>query len=381
MKKKGVLLAVYFAGVFLLHSSALANDAFFTYPGTRAMSMSGAFIAQADDSSAIWYNPAGLKQPGVIFDFTVEAGNVPSLSDNNSYKTDHTQLKFVSLGYNSTKSLWSFGASYFTPYNFSVYIPEKLFSSDTYPIGRVDAPYKQYSLAAARKFSDNFFIGATADFLESLIEANNLDIKYSEYYSSRISGLGGSVGALYKIFHSDALDLKVGAIYRTEARLTGKSQDCSSSDPNSCVSNKHGVGDSIISKYLPSRPESRAIGVNAGFNISVLRFGLNAGYEQTLWSKAFSSNKVDASGLDYSKTMLGGEVIVPISSSMIVFRAGQSESTPDDSKKYSTIKSSSYGLGLSISQNVVIDLATEDRAFSGDSKKYSFWSASASCQY
>jgi len=50
----------------LLSSSALANAQGFETVGTRALGMGGAFVAVADDSTAVYWNPAGLANAGVV---------------------------------------------------------------------------------------------------------------------------------------------------------------------------------------------------------------------------------------------------------------------------------------------------------------------------
>jgi len=60
---------------------------FVNYPGTRAKAMGGAFVAVADDSSAWWYNPAGVATKGA--DLTLEFSTVP-LIENDTYDTNET---------------------------------------------------------------------------------------------------------------------------------------------------------------------------------------------------------------------------------------------------------------------------------------------------
>ena len=47
-------------GVFLVLGSAPAAGQSFESVGQRALGMGGAFVAVANDSSATWWNPAGL---------------------------------------------------------------------------------------------------------------------------------------------------------------------------------------------------------------------------------------------------------------------------------------------------------------------------------
>lgn len=372
MKKTGVLLAVYFAGVFLLHSPALGSEAFFTNPGTRAMSMGGAFTAQADDSTAIWYNPAGLYQQGNPGDFTVEGGSVPSISDGGQYNTDEIKLKYIGLKGASKKDGWSFGVSYFEPYKMATIVPGKLSPTDTKTIGRVDVDYRQLSFAAAGGVGDRFSLGISYDIL-------NLSPVNAKNYGGEIGTLSGSgvnIGGLYKIVAGENFNMKVGAVYRPKVDLKFDEKGASSSDSSTttCTTTVCKTGD-IIAQYLPGRPESRGVGLNVSFPVSTITIDLNAGYGQTLWSKAYSS-KVDATGSDYQKSMYGVEV----RSSSLAVRAGTSKATPADTSKYATIDSITYGLGLTnvIVKGFCLDIGMENKTFSGDSNKYTLGSMSGS---
>lgn len=355
VKVRFIALCVMGASIF--HSAALANEAFFTYPGTRAMGMAGAFTAQADNSSAVWYNPAGLSQQGSAdYDITAEYGTMPTMSDTYEYSTDKSDFKFGSLTARDKNSSISYGVSYFVPYRFALYIPEKANTWDTNPIGRVDATYSQISFAGAMS-GERLSIGGTLDMLQS-------DVKGGSGFNNG-SGFGYSIGGLYKVISGEYGSLKAGAVYRSKVKIESNT-----------------AGGETVSKYLPAKPESTAFGLNLMLPFSFAIFNANAGYEKIQWSKAYPSMYA-ITGFDYAKNMFGGEVIVDIYGTMVSFRAGQSTSTPDDSIKYIPIKSLTYGVGISLNQNLIIDFAAEDRSleFTSGSKKYNLSSASATYQF
>ncbi len=114
MRKNMVIAAVFFMIMSLWNYPVSAYEQYFTYPGTRAMGMAGSFIAQANDSSAVWYNPAGLMQPGAPkFDLTAEYGKVPQRDESGKYGSDNS-LKFASIAGSFEK--YHMGLSYFKPY-------------------------------------------------------------------------------------------------------------------------------------------------------------------------------------------------------------------------------------------------------------------------
>jgi F plasmid transfer operon, TraF, protein len=63
------------AAVLVVVSAAPARAQLYEDVGTRAQGMAGAFVAVADDATAVWWNPAGLAS-GAIFSLVVEKGRV-----------------------------------------------------------------------------------------------------------------------------------------------------------------------------------------------------------------------------------------------------------------------------------------------------------------
>jgi hypothetical protein len=355
----------------VLHSEVNAYEAFFTYPGTRAMSMAGAFVAQADDSSAVWYNPAGLRQPTSVsprgsapaWDITGEFGTQPDITEAGAYNADKSDFKFASVGYKSKVAPYAVGVSVFYPYHFALYVPEKVQATDTQVIGRVDTRYTQISVGGAWAW-ERLSLGISGDYLDSGVTIGTNSSGNSE---TKTAG-GYSLGGLYSLYSGEFLKIKIGATYRKEISMEGTAA------AEGGAANPRGV---IIEKYLPSRPQSTGIGVNVAFPFGMFSVQGNAGYEEILWSKALPTA---APGFDYAKTMIGAEFGIPIFDHAVSVRVGQSTSTPDDAAQYVTVKSFTYGAGTTLGA-FAVDLASEERALSGDANTYNFWSASISCQF
>lgn len=62
MKKIAIILATVLASTLLLSSAGFAAGFRLPEQGAAAMGMSSAFVGQADDPSAVWFNPAGITQ-------------------------------------------------------------------------------------------------------------------------------------------------------------------------------------------------------------------------------------------------------------------------------------------------------------------------------
>jgi F plasmid transfer operon, TraF, protein len=90
---------VVLALLFLPLIPAAATAQPFETIGVRALGMGGAFVAVADDASAIWWNPAGLATGG-IFSMAVD---YESLDDDRSGTGIFTATPPLGLGYVRTK--------------------------------------------------------------------------------------------------------------------------------------------------------------------------------------------------------------------------------------------------------------------------------------
>jgi long-subunit fatty acid transport protein len=339
-------------------SIASAYEAFTSAPGTRAMGMAGAFIGQADDSTAIWYNPAGLNQQDKpLGDGILEYGTIPRKNDNNQYDATKSDLKYLGVAGGRDKEGHTFGLAYFVPYRLSVYIPVSGSNYSGTPIGRVDGDYEQMSFAMSRSFGDRFSVGASLDYMTTTLSGGN----------GILSGYGYSLGTLIKLIDRESFSVKLGLVYRPQLTL---------SSDNSSWDKETGT---VISTYMPSRPESIGAGWNIRFPVTTLGLlvNVNTDIEQTLWSRAITA--VTAKGLDYTKIKLGCEIIRPIfDASQVAFHLGVSRATPDDTSTFATINSFAYGVGFQISTVVLLDVAGETRSLSGEPDKFMFWSTSAS---
>jgi hypothetical protein len=95
--RRVVLAVLVLPGILVIPAASTAQP--FETIGVRALGMGGAFVAVADDASAIWWNPAGLATGG-IFSMAVD---YESLDDDRSATGIFTATPPLGLGYVRTR--------------------------------------------------------------------------------------------------------------------------------------------------------------------------------------------------------------------------------------------------------------------------------------
>jgi len=363
------------SGVLLLLINAptsWAFEAFNSTPGSRAMGMAGVFSAQADDSSAIWYNPAGLKQSGMsATDITIDIGEQIASDDNFQFSSPDTAITYAAAYQNNLPYLqrWTesvgLGIAYHSPYVLALNVNENIDPTDsasaTY--GLVDAKYQQVSGVMAASLKHNLSIGATVDMVWADIDCRDYEfcVKNAPY------GMGASIGLLYGIYQSDRSAVNVAAAWRSSVSVDYNST------PNS------GIG-SVLGDYIPDRPGSFNIGVNMRYFAASMLVNANFIFERTMWAAAAGSAP---SLSNYNKLGLGSEFLFPTeSNNFFAVRAGVTKAMAEDGAEFGDVDIFALGVGLSIYKNHVIDLAWQSRDAETEGKRsVNILSISYSLQY
>ena len=353
---------VLYTGLLVFSSQTTAFEAYQSSPGSRAMSMAGVFSAQANDSSAIWYNPAGLAMmSSVQGDATLELATLPSRKldsdevDGIRYDNTASTLKYAAAATNkipfvdSSTSKFSSGISLYKPYSLKINIDKSTVfdqpdSNDTF--GIIDTDYLQFSAALAHKLSSRFYLGGTVDALWSEVSCQNSEINCVK---NGPTGYGMSVGVLFKLYSSTHTQVQLASVWRSKADLKY------SNKPNSPVSLS-----AAVEEYLPDRPESRNLGINLQLRLNKSLVNINVGYEQTLWSDV---DGVHQPITDYTKYGVSAEWTIASQGSQwnTAIRGGFSIARPEDpdiSEEFNVI---ALGLGLGVNRNMFFDLALEQR--------------------
>lgn len=98
------------SALLLLATPAVAQN--FEVLGTRALGMGGAFVAVADDATAVYWNPAGLAT-GPLFDLVVERVEGDALLDGRDVPLDSATRGTGGSAWNVAVATPSLGAAYY----------------------------------------------------------------------------------------------------------------------------------------------------------------------------------------------------------------------------------------------------------------------------
>lgn len=365
-------------GVLMHTAAAHSFEAYRNYPGSRAMGMAGGFSAQADDSSAIWYNPAGLTSSlGIDGDFSIEVASVPTVNnrqgkpDSARYGNATGKLKFIGAYVNYVPFFKDYknvstGLALFKPYDLSVFVNENRDATDPAKLfGTVNSKYHQASAMLTKTLDKRLSIGGTADFVWTDIDCKEQGVNC---VGNGPSGYGLTLGALYHFMIPGLSQFRVGIVWKNRAELDYSS----TANP---VEYPVSLGRELPD-YLPGRPEHRTLALNMQTHEDGKLINLNVMTEQILWSKA-AGNKLPLA--DYNKYGGSTEIIFTgFGKWTTSLRAGFSLSKPDNTGP--DITTWALGTGAGYAHRHFIDLAYETRKTDADANT-KLVSLSYSCQF
>lgn len=227
MKSTRVIFAV--ALVALLTSAhAMASGFGFYEHGAKATAMAGAFVAQADDASAIYYNPAGLAFLEGKYNIYSTIHPVKSSSDATIFGvTTDTTTGWLppSAGYAamSITDKIKAGIGVFIPYGLEVKWPQNWIGSEISQRTYMSTYYIRPALAL--QVSENVALGLGVDFVWSkltLEQQRSFSIHpalpsgaLDSTVEGTATGVGFTVGAMIKVNEQ----FQIGAKYQHEVEL------------------------------------------------------------------------------------------------------------------------------------------------------------------
>jgi len=350
-------------------NSAFALEGFANNPGTRAMGMAGAFTAQGDDSSAIWYNPsAPIHYNYIQQDFSFALTNRISSQDQRATDNLPSTEFFPNFLAYYTRTSFSLinqmpiglGVSYFSPYKVNVYIdaPQSLVNDQEF--GGVNARYHQFSSMINLAPSPALSIGGTIDFLWLNINCKN----YKPCVDFGPTAFGASLGGLYELVNNQHYVLNVGATWRSRAKLVYRSTPSS------------GIG-GVLTDYVPDRPDTKNIGLSLQIPTSLMLVNSNIVIERVAWSSTVEQGKLLS---NYHN--IGSSIEL-----MSLTKSGKSFAARIGGKLLNNrstgnfdVAIASLGFGYEVIKSHMIDFAFEHRKFRTTDSTTNAWSVSYSWQ-
>jgi hypothetical protein len=338
----------------LASQRTMAFELFSINPGARAAAMAGVFAAQADDASAIIYNPGALKRDfSIVGDFSFEVAQLPYRETRqrvgvSRYGDSDTDVRFAAAYVDHIPFLTrsddpiATGLAYTTLYRLQIDVDAPQSNVTPEPFGVAEANYHQGSWVLAARVNQRLSVGATADFVWADINCLQFDV----CVTSDPNGWGATIGLKYGLIQSTHWSFNLGLAWRSRVTLKY------GSTPSS------GIG-SILGSYLPARPEKRAVGLNLQLPRSWAFININTVAEHVLWSNASGMNPQLP---DYSNWGIGGEILIPhATSGTWSARAGYKISNSEDKHKQASGTLGSLGIGVAFLFHHSIDLTYEYR--------------------
>jgi long-chain fatty acid transport protein len=174
MMKRIVFLGICLVSVFLVKNGFCAGSGAFRVevPDAEALGKGSAFVAQADNPSAIYYNPAGLTQLKGKLSVSLGATAIQpfnSYKDNSGNETDMRRQVFtIPSGYvvsNFGLEKFAFGIGATSYWGLGTYWAEDSFAK--YVATKSDYSTQDIMFTGAYAINDNLSVGVSADYTKS----------------------------------------------------------------------------------------------------------------------------------------------------------------------------------------------------------------------
>lgn len=304
-----------------------------TEPGIRAMAMSGAFVAQADDSSAMWYNPAGLgsfiTEEGSRVEFSTIYGDKIVQASDEQDEGGQLSVLWARAGHRFAFALGGYDTS-----TIAITLPATLNSAaENVTLGA-------YDLSMAFSFAvDDLLLGTTMG-LTSLTP-----YEQSGYEDLDESSYSWQVGARYLVLsqYIDVFDtsllfeLDAAGLYRSEVKVQVF---------------RPLVRHAYQATEFTARPQAITGGLRAGLGwiseMVIWKLHLNADHEISTYSDmaVFLVDPAATGDVDLERTALGAELVMSLAESNWQFslRGGAADQQSDFDNFNETVVSVGAGV-------------------------------------
>ena len=235
--------------LILLFTASTSFAAGFRLPeaGAKAMGMGFAFTAQADDPSAIYFNPAGLTQLqgqnvmlGASYvrengaEFT---GTTPLTGGATTSETQKSLDFYIPNAYytNTTADGYlSFGVGIFSPFGLGQEYNDKNTSIFRNQITKIDLQTIVVNPTIAFKINEFLSVGAGIDWMwgRAKLEKTPVAPGAGNLYNSELKGDGDAWGYNFGLLLKPTENFRIGANYRSPFTLRIKDADVNISNTN-----------------------------------------------------------------------------------------------------------------------------------------------------
>jgi long-chain fatty acid transport protein len=285
----------------LLFSATTATAAGFRLPtgGAKAMGMGFAFTAQADDPSAIYYNPAGILQ---LEGTNVMAG-VTYVKENGATFTGTTPIQATSIS-ETQKDLdfwipnayftrkvsptFAYGVGVFSPFGLGQEYENPNTSIFRNQITKIELQTVVVNPTVAWKINDVLSVGAGIDFMFGKAELVRTAVSFgtpglppfgTNLFKAKLEGDGTAWGYNFGLLLTPSKNVKVGASYRSPFMLKIKDGDVTLTD-NVAPFAAFGVPATSKADAKIWMPATAALGIACTYGKTTLE----ADIDWTFWS-------------------------------------------------------------------------------------------------
>ena len=282
----------------LLFTASMSFAAGFRLPeaGVKAMGMGFAFTAQADDPSAIYFNPAGLTQlkgQNVMLGVTYVRENGGEftgstlLTGGATVSETQKDLNFYIPNAYYTRTTNSgnvaYGIGIFAPFGLGQEYENKNTSIFRNQVTKIDLMTIVVNPTIAFNINEFLSVGVGIDYMYGKVEYDKIPVFSFGSFKTSLEGSGDAWGYNFGILLKATKNLKVGFNYRSPFRLDLKDGDFKASDNTSVFPFPYSValpmGETKASGTL-KLPATAALGVSYTLD----RLTLTADADWTFWS-------------------------------------------------------------------------------------------------
>jgi len=369
---KNLSVIGFFLIVILFANPVIAVEVYQPSLGARAASMGQIYTSVVNDSTSLWYNPAGIaRHEAAAAEFSVNYSYNRIEDPANEWQHLSNEINYVG-GYSRLTDLrtekqhrsWkylqnlSIGMAYMTPYEIRYDSTSARNLLDDTPIGRVRVKYRQISLGSGYSMHKKLAIGFNADYLFTHVEC----LENAPCVSQGPAGYGISAGLVAGPFDLAIFDFSMALAFRSPITLNYDAY----------------FRDSLTQKFLdgmPGRPRVISFGTQSQFVIlQQVATSVNFSVEEIHWVSPESDNVSFNNTVEpYRRAGMSFELTSLVVKKLGISLRGAVSRVISDSDIISGAWQVSAGGGIQAFYHHFIDISLERRRISSSDVSWSPW--------